>query len=83
MEKKIKLTQKDLTRIIERVINEQSRNTDRVKSTDPVDKDTTSPILKALEKTLKTWETKKYKSDEARWKAYFSDIEKVLKKYTK
>ena len=52
MTKKIKLTENELTKIISKVINEQSRNTDRVKSTDPVDKDTTPPILKALEKKV-------------------------------
>jgi hypothetical protein len=40
---------------------------------------TLSDILDDLKDILKTWETKKYASDEARWKEYYKDIENVVK----
>ena len=39
-------------------------------------------LVGELRDVLKTWETKDYTSDESRWKEYYSDIEKVVQKYT-
>jgi len=38
-------------------------------------------ITTELSDILKTWETKEYESDESKWKEYYKDIDKVLKKY--
>lgn len=36
-------------------------------------------VIAKLEEILVTWETKEYPSDEARWKEYYEDIEKVVR----
>ena len=35
-------------------------------------------LIPQLKEILKTWETKEYSSDEARWKEYHQDIEKLV-----
>ena len=37
-------------------------------------------IVSKLKDILKTWETKKYASDEARYKEYYKDIENLVNK---
>tara|TARA_B100000131_G_scaffold306403_1_gene333448 strand:+ start:264 stop:581 length:318 start_codon:yes stop_codon:yes gene_type:complete len=44
----------------------------------PVEND----IIGELKDVLVTWETKEYASDEARWKEYYADIQKIVNKYT-
>ena len=39
-------------------------------------------IIDDLKDILVTWETKSYASDEARWKEYYEDIEKLVSKYS-
>ena len=51
--KKIKLTENELTKIISNVINEQSRNTDRVKSTNSVE-----DVINRIRLAAKTKNTK-------------------------
>ena len=48
-------------------------------STKAVQKD--GGTIDKLEDILDTWETKQYPSDEARWKEYYNDIKKVVKKH--
>jgi hypothetical protein len=38
-------------------------------------------IIAKLEEILETWETKEYKSDEARWNEYYLDIEDLVTDY--
>ena len=66
--KKIKITESTFSRIMERMLEEQVDD---------------SYIIEKLKSTLTTWETKEYVSDEARWKEYYKDIEKIVKKYEK
>jgi len=54
------------------------------KEMQPEERSVTKPdgaITTELSDILKTWETKEYESDESRWKEYYKDIDKVLKKY--
>ena len=46
-----------------------------------VEEATAKTIVDKLIEILDTWETKQYPSDEARWKAYYEDIEVVVDKY--
>ena len=64
--KKIKITESTFSRIMERMVNE-TEETD---------------ITTALSDTLKTWQTKEYKSHESRWNEYYKDIEAIVNKYT-
>jgi hypothetical protein len=52
------------------VINEQGFGIE-----EPVD------IVDELREILAIWEEKDYESDEARWKAYYEDIEKLVEKH--
>jgi len=79
MGKKIKITESTLSRIIERMVNEQhSTSTDQPTT---INAGVETNIVIALIDTLKMWERKEYKSDESRWKEYYSDIENILKKH--
>ena len=80
MGKKIKITESTLSRIIERMVNEQqSTSTDQPTT---INAGVETNIVIALIDTLKMWETKEYKSDESRWKEYYKDIENILTKHT-
>ena len=68
MKRKIKITESTLTRIMEKMLKEQESPTE-------------NDVFGDLKKVLVTWETKKYESDESRWKEYYKDIENLLKKY--
>ena len=35
-------------------------------------------VISQLRRVLKEWEIKEYPSDEARWKEYYKDIEKIV-----
>ncbi len=66
--KKIKITESTFSRIMERMLKEEVDDLD-------------TPIIEKLKNTLTTWENKEYPSDETRWKEYYKDIEKIVKKY--
>ena len=87
--KKIKITESTLSRIIERMLKEQSKSEDvhqlkdLEKQIKKLEKDFGNKgkliPVKKLEDVLVTWENKEYSSDKARWKEYYKDIEKIVK----
>jgi len=81
MGKKIKINESTLSRIIERMVNEQQRSTVTDQPT-TINAGVETNIVIALIDTLKMWETKEYKSDKSRWKEYYKVIENILTKHT-
>jgi len=45
------------------------------------DQNSETPIVDELTNVLKTWETKSYPNDKARWQEYTTDIANLLTKY--
>jgi len=45
------------------------------------DQSSETPIVDELTTVLKTWETKSYPNDKARWQEYTTDIANLLTKY--
>ena len=80
MKRKIKITEATLSRIIERMVNEQQSTVTDQPTT--INAGVETNIVIALIDTLKMWERKEYKSDESRWKEYYKDIENILTKHT-
>tara|TARA_Y100001963_G_scaffold154065_1_gene242079 strand:- start:657 stop:956 length:300 start_codon:yes stop_codon:yes gene_type:complete len=89
----MKLTNKILTQLVEEVLNEQppAQQQDKEKE-EPQEKPLKTDIPNSpfepdvnqvkdeLTKILKQWEIKQYPSDQHRWKSYYVDIAKLLKK---
>ena len=89
----MKLTNKNLRRLVEAALNEQPPNqqppakgggeeTEKKLKIDipdtPFEPDV-QQIKDKLKKTLKDWEVRQYMSDEHRWKEYYKDILKLVR----